>query len=139
MILHCNYEELQALSRGTELLLTAPCTSGDPRAASSTRGDDLEALLPQLAGDLSIVTLAEQRRLRDAVAEVTDNLKACMDQKVIETYPAHEEALDLYFDYAHSRAVLQRVEALGEEMTAMVELMTGNAASEPALQIRFPD
>ena len=67
-----------------------------------------------------------------------DDLKARMDQRIVEFNPAHEEAVTLYFDYGHSRTVLHRLDHMGAEMEAIVDLITGG---HPELGggIGFPD
>lgn len=141
MILNCNFEELRALASGAELLL-----SGDRHAAEggiaapSAAAPAVERLRPRLDGDLSIPTLAAQRDIRSAVAAICEELHERLEAKVIEFHPAHEEAVSLYFDYAHAFGVLSRLDEMGVEMSAMIELITGEPASdETASSVSFPD
>ena len=139
MIVHCNFEELRALAAGGEAIVTAAeAAFTGPVSAPAEGVAKVEMLLPRLTGDFSIDTLDEQRRVRDALGLICDDLRTRMDQKVIEFNPAHEEAVALYFDYAHSRSVLHRVDQIGAEMTAIVDLITGG---HPQLGggITFPD
>lgn len=141
MILHCNFEELRALAAGAEMLATA--TAGEAHASVAAPSEAMalvEALVPRLSGDLSVTTLAEQRQIQEAVTVIVDSLLARMDERILEYHPAHEEAVSLYFDYAHSRSVLDRVERMGSEMDAIIELITGQAATpEAAAAITFGD
>lgn len=135
MILHCNYEELRALASGGEAVVSShgrfPAAYGDGVA-------QVETLLPRLTGDVSIDTLEDQRRTRDAVGVICDDLRTRMDQAVIEFNPGHEEAVGLYFDYAHTRSVLHRLDLMGAEMSAIVDLITGGHP-EVGGGIGFPD
>jgi hypothetical protein len=139
VILHVNFEEIRALASGADLVMETGDRSGavaaPPEAIASA-----EALRPLLTGDLSIVTLADQRRVRDAVAAICDHLRDRMESKVIEFSPGHDEAVDLYFDYAHAVTVLDRVDRLGTQMNAMLEMMTGGSVTNiSAESITFPD
>lgn len=141
MILHCNFEELQALSTGAEMVLSVTTASGDsPIATPPEAVAAVETLAPHFTGDLSVSTLAEQRQLRDAVSLICDGLHTRMDEVIVEYHPAHEEAVSLYFDYAHVRTVLERVDRIGDEMDAIIELITGAPATdESAASVTFPD
>ncbi len=141
MILHCNFEELRALVAGAELLAGGVCAAPSASVVAPCEATALvEALLPRLTGDLSIATLAEQRRVREAVAVICEGLHGRLDNTVLEHNPAHEEAVNLYFDYAHVRTVLNRVDRMGTEMGAMIELITGGpVTAESAETVTFPD
>jgi hypothetical protein len=134
MILHCNFEELRALSSAGEMILTA---AGGGVAAPPEQRARVERLLPRLTGDFSIESLADQRGVREAVDYICRDLHHRMDEKIVEYHPAHEEAVALYFDYGHSRTVLHRLEHMGAEMEALAELMGGGA--EAAGRLTFPD
>jgi hypothetical protein len=139
MILRCNFEELRALaSAGEAVLASAEMDTPGAVSAPAEGVAKVEMLLPRLTGDFSIETLGEQRSVRHAVAVIVDDLRGRMDRKVIDHGPAHEEAVNLYFDYGHSRAVLDRLDRMGNEMEALVDLMTGG---HPAMgrEISFPD
>lgn len=97
-------------------------------------------LQPRLTHSLSIGTLAEQRWVHHAVAAICQNLHDRLEEKVLEYHPAHEEAVGLYFDYAHAYGVLRRLEEMGIEMEAMVELITGEPVTDASAQsVNFPD
>lgn len=140
VILYCNYEELSALKSGVRTLLEG--ASGDPCAVAAppTSRATIEALLPRLAGDLTVSTLLEQERLESAVQAIVECLRVEMEQAVLASHPADETAVAAYFEFAHARAVLERVEGLGREMTALIELVTGGAPTpELARTFQFPD
>jgi hypothetical protein len=141
MILNCNFEELRALATGVELLLTEHQreSQGYVVAPSETL-TDVQHLQPRLTSSLSIGTLAEQRSVRKAVAAICDDLHDRLEEKVIQYHPAHEEAVSLYFDYAHAFGVLKRLDEMGTEMTAMIELMTGEPVTDQSAgTVTFPD
>jgi len=141
VIVPINYEEIRALDAGAELIRSAGQEeSGGCVAAPSAAMAHAESLRARLTGDLEIVTLADQRRVRLAVAAICEQLRDGLETTVIEFSPAHELAVDLYFDYAHAVTVLDRVDRLGAEMTAIIEVMTGAAVTdEDAERITFPD
>lgn len=139
MILHCNFEELRALaSAGETVVSAAEAASAGAVSAPAEGVARVEMLLPRLTGDFSIDTLDDQRRVRHAVSVIVNDLHSRLDQTIIEFNPAHEEAVSLYFDYGHSRSVLHRLDLIGAEMEAMVDLITGG---RPDLGggITFPD
>lgn len=139
MILHCNFEELRALaSAGESVVTAAEAASTGPVSAPAEGVARVEMLLPRLTGDFSIDTLDEQRRVRDAVRVIVDDLHARLDQTIVAHNPAHEEAVALYFDYGHSRTVLHRLDQMGAEMEALVDLITGGNP-ETGGAITFPD
>jgi hypothetical protein len=141
VILNCNFEELRALSSGADLARqSSVATSDAPVVAPSEALPHIDRLQPRLDGSLSINTLAEQQSVRLAVAAICENLHDRLEAKVLEFHPAHEEAVNLYFDYAHAFAVLSRLDEMGAEMRAMIEVMTGTPASSVAASsITFPD
>jgi hypothetical protein len=140
VILHCNYEEIQALRAGGHSFLEgeaggAPCVLAPAESRSR-----VEALLPQLVGDLDVPSLAEARDLRMALDDIVEQLRAEMEAVVVATHAADEGAVAAYFDFAHALSVSHRLEHLVEEMEALVELVTGEPADdEAALTFRFPD
>jgi hypothetical protein len=141
VILNCNFEELRALSSGADLARQAHVLTSDaPVVAPAEALPHIDRLQPRLNGSLSIHTLAEQQSVRLAVAAICENLHDRLEAKVLEYHPAHEDAVNLYFDYAHAFAVLNRLDEMGAEMRAMIEVMTGTPASSAAAStITFPD
>ena len=135
MILHCNFEELRALASASEVIVMEAQARAGGVAAPPEGLVMVEKLLPRLTGDMSIETLDDQRRVRGAVHFIVDDLHRRMDQRIIESSPGNEEALNLYFDYGHSRTVLHRLDGMRAEMEAIVDLINGG---NPA-GLTFPD
>lgn len=140
MILHCNFEELRALQAGAELILDPFSTGSGGVAAPVQAVPQVAMLQPRLGQSLSVTTLEDQRLIRRAIDAICTVLHDRMDEKVLEYHPAHEEAVALYFEYAHAFGVLRRLDAMGAEMTDMIELMTGEpATADDARKVTFPD
>jgi hypothetical protein len=140
MILHCNYEELQALRSGARTVLDGTGREGCAVAAPSRTRARVETLLASLDGEVSLSTLAEQEACEDAVRTILSCAMAEMDAFVVALHPAAEEAVAAYFDYAHIRSVLGRLEEMGSHMRALIEVVTGGPADEQAaLTFAFPD
>lgn len=138
MILHCNFEELAALTAAASRVLERSAVAHG--VAAQPQLEELEELLPRLIGDLSIDSLADHVRVRRALGFLTDDLRGRMDAAILEQHPAAEDAVLAYFDYAHALSVLQRTDALGREMELLVEVLTGEPpASERAQRFTFPD
>jgi hypothetical protein len=141
VILHFNYEEIQALAAGARAYL-GEAGAPEPSAvlAPSEGRARVEALLPRLNGDLSLHTLEELRAVQGAVATVVELLRVQMESMVLETHAAAEDAVSAYFDFAHGLTVLHRVDEMAEEMEAMIELVAGGSPSaEAARTFQFPD
>ena len=140
MILHCTFEELSALSAGAERVLAEAGSGATVVVAPPEVIADVEALLPRLAGDLSLTTLAEQQSIARAVTYIVAELKQRMDVAIVEEHAASEYAVGAYFEYAHALTVQDRVVRQGAEMSAIIEVMTGRApTSEVARTFEFPD
>lgn len=130
MILYCNFEELAAATAGGNRLL-AEGTGGDhPVIAPPQAIVDLEFLLPLLTGDIDIPTLHDQRRIQRALACLSRDLSTRMDEAILLSHPAAEDAVLAYFDYAHVLSMLDRVRRMGVQMEAIIELATGAAADD---------
>lgn len=140
MILRCNYEELQALrAGGTSLLEEEGAASSYSSVMPETRSR-VEALLPGLAGDVEVPTLAVARDLQDALDAIVDHLMVEMEATVLASHAADEGAVAAYFEFAHALTVSHRLRELTAEMEALVEILTGEPADdEAALTFRFPD
>ncbi|MEX1257820.1 MAG: hypothetical protein WEG36_09385 [Gemmatimonadota bacterium] len=140
MILSCSFEEVSALSHGARSVLhERPVAPSAVAAPSATRGA-VESLLAGLDGGFSIRTLVEQRELEQGLRAIVERLREELDTCVLATHAANEEAVSAYFDFAHALSVLGRVMDLGEEMSALVELMTGGPANERSVrEFVFPD
>lgn len=141
MILQFNYEELRALKQGAATVLRLEGSAERcPVAAPPAERARVEALVPQLDGDLSISTLDEQERVEEAVCTIVECLHSEMDAAVLAAHPADEGAVAAYFDYAHAITVLERVQEMGDHMRALIEIVTGDQA-DPAVasSFTFPD
>lgn len=140
MILSCNFEELGALKQGANALLGEAFGEGAPVAAPPEGRAEVEALLPRLSGDLAIETLGEQREVMKAVSTIVHRLREEMDLAIMDTHPADESAVASYFLYAHALAVLVRLAEMGQEMEALIEVVTGEPATpEIAATFLFPN
>lgn len=140
MILRCNFEELGALKKGAHALLNEDSGGSSPVAAPPEGRAEVEALLPRLSGDIEMETLGDQRRVLKAVSAIVGRLREEMDSCVLATHPAEEVAVSSYFLYAHALSVLHRIVELGQEMEALIEVMTGEPPTpELAATFRFPD
>ena len=140
MILQCSYEELEALKTGADALLARRGSESRAVAAPPENHAQVEALVPRLTGALSIRTLREQRLVQTAVDAVVGHLRAEMEMLVTATHPASEGAVIAYFDFAHAFSVQHRVREIGSEMSALIEVMTGEPATpEVAASFVFPD
>ncbi|MGH7481588.1 MAG: hypothetical protein ACRELV_05490 [Longimicrobiales bacterium] len=138
VILHCEFEELRALTSGLEGTLSE--YEGGGVAAPPEVVADIEALLPRLTGDLSVASYVEQQSLERALDFVLDRLRERMDVAVLSEYVGSERAVLAYFDYGHVLTIFDRVQSMGEEMFALIELMTGEPPNrDTAGSITFPD
>ena len=137
MILDCNFEELGALRQGANALLGENRGEEAPVAAPPEGRQEVESLMLWLAGELTIETLAEQRRVTKAVAVIVGQLKEEMDIFIMTAHPADESAVASYFHYAHALAVLKRLSIMGQEMEALIEVVTGAPATETVAKTFF--
>lgn len=140
MILHFNYEELRALRSGARTLLGRELGSSSPVLAPPESRARVEALESRLGGDLSLHTLEELRNVEVAVAAIVECLRAEMEATVVASHAAGEEAVAAYFDFAHALTAAHRLEEISDEMSALVELVTGRPPdAESRRAFRFPD
>jgi hypothetical protein len=139
MIFACTFEEVHALREGARGFLDEPAGGGAVAAPPAARAA-VESLVPQLTGDLSFLTLAEQEAAERAVRALVVHLRQAMDAEVVATHPAGEPAVAAYFDYAHALSVLHRLELVGQEMVALFELLHGEPPGPvDAATYHFPD
>lgn len=140
MILHFNYEELTALRAGARTFLDQE-ESGEGRVlAPSEARVRVEALLSMLDGDISLSTLEEVRNVSAAVSAIVACLRVEMETGVVATHPASEHAVAAYFDFAHGFTVDHRLKEMAGEMSALIELVTGEAPTgDTARSFQFPD
>lgn len=136
MILFCNFEEIGALRRGAASLLGERSRGHLSVAAPAEGREEVESLLSRLSGDLAIRTLAEQRQVQKAVAAIVAHLKDEMDLWIMTAHPADESAVSSYFLYAHALSVFARISEMGQEMEALVEVVTG-APVTPEVEATF--
>lgn len=140
MILYCTFEELSALSAGAERVLAENGEANVVVVAPPQVVADLETLLPRLTGDVSVVTLADQRSMARAVAFIAQDCRQRMDHAVITSHAASEIAVASYFEYAHVLTLQDRLRRVGEQMTDLIELMTGAPPTDDtARTFAFPD
>lgn len=137
MILHCDFEELAALAAATARALDSP--GAGVVLALPEEAARLEVLLPRLTGDIAIDSLTDQAALRHTVAFLSGELRVRMDTIILEQHPAAEDAVLAYFEYARVLAVLSRLDRIGHEMAAIIEVITGEPpAAESAQRFTFP-
>ena len=140
MILHVNYEELTALRSGARVFLDREDAGEGFVLAPCEEKSRVEALLPQLEGDLSLSTLHDLRAVQSAVGAIVECLQAEMEVAVVTTHAADEDAVAAYFDFAHGLTVARRVDEMAAEMEALIELVTGAPATdETSRSFLFPD
>jgi hypothetical protein len=140
VILYCAFEELSALSAGAQRVLAEADDAAVIVAAPPQIVADLEALRPRLTGDLSVSTLAEQRSVARATAFILADLKQRMDVTIVDDNPASESSVQAYFEYANVLIFEDRLRRIGDQMVALIELMTGAAPTEEtARTFAFPD
>lgn len=140
MIFRCNFEELNALRLGAQAILGEYLPEEAAVAAPPEERECVANVLPRLGGDLSIGTLSEHRALRMAIKAIVERLRVEMELTVAATHPADEGAVAAYFDFAHAFSVLSRLDEIGREMEALIELVTGAPPSDDvAREFVFPD
>lgn len=140
MILRCTYEELAALRSGARAVLGDVVGEPSPVMAPPESRARVEALVPQLMGDVSIQTLSEARGVETAVVTIVACLRAEMEAAVLAAHPADEQAVSAYFEFAHALLVAERLAEITAEMSAMIELVTGEPPTDvTARSFDFPD
>jgi hypothetical protein len=140
VILSVNYEEIQALTAGAQNLLSGD--AGDPCAVLAPPEDlaMVEELLSRLEGDISIQTLDELRATGRAVDTILQCLRVEMESAVLATHAADEHAVTAYFEFAHALTVSRRLDEMFSEMTALIEVVTGEPVTAEAVrEFQFPD
>ena len=140
MILHFNFEELSALKQGARMLLDEAGEEDSLVVAPPAERVHVQKLLNRLDGDLRIETLSEQRKLAQALSIIVEVLRVDMEEAVVATHPADESAVAAYFEFGHALSVLGRVERIGAEMEAVIEVVTREAPTEEiACSFLFPN
>ena len=139
MILHCDFEELAALTASARHTLAVAAGGVSGFGAEASVLDDVEALVTRLAGDISIQSIPEQESVERAVEHILVSARERMDQIILEQYVGAEDAVTAYFDYANVLTVYERVRHMGREMVALAELLMGEAAATSIRGVQFPD
>jgi hypothetical protein len=140
MILYLSFEELTALNNSAAEVLAEDAAGAQGINAPPLVLAAVEELIPYLNGDITLRSLDEQRRVERAVRHLTLHARRQMEHAVLEAHPAAEAAVAAYFDYAHLLAVSNRVDAIGEEMAALVRLLTQlHPDSEAGRHFAFPE
>jgi hypothetical protein len=140
MILYLSFEELTALSAEAERVLAASQAARFGIAAPPAFLTEVEQFAQLLVGDVTVENLDQQRSMRRVVEHLLDRCRVRMDRLVLEQHAAAESAVAAYFDYAHVLTARQRLDEIGAEMTALVDVLTGEGAeSETARRFEFPD
>ena len=140
MILHCDFEELAAVTAVARHSLAVAAGGASSFASEPRSADDVEALLPRLTGDISIQSLEEQASVERALDFILAAARERVDQIILEQYVGAEDAVAAYFDFAYVLTVYERVRLMGIEMAALAELLTGHpVTAEAARDMQFPD
>lgn len=140
MILYLSFEELTALSAEAERVLDASAAAGHGIAAPPRLLAEVEQFAQLLIGDVAVSTLEQQRTMRRVVTHLLDGCRVRMDSLVLEQHPAAENAVAAYFDYAHVLSASDRLDRLGAEMEALLQVMTGeDPDSDAGRRFSFPE
>jgi hypothetical protein len=140
VILHFNYEELNALKSGAHTFLEEEGGGAAPVLAPPESRARVEALMPRLSGDVSLASLHELRGVQVAVRAIIECLRAEMEAVVVGHHAADEGAVAAYFEFAHALTVGHRLEHMAAEMSGMIELVTGAPPTDAAARdFHFPD
>jgi hypothetical protein len=140
MILYLSFEELTALSAEAERVLTAGEPVGHGIAAPPAFLAEVEQFAQLLVGDVAVETLEQQRSMRRVVDYLLDRCHRRMERHVVEQHAAAESAVAAYFDYAHVLTARHRLDAIGEEMAALVHVLTGkDPESDSGRRFEFPE
>lgn len=138
MIVRLDYEELSSLRDGAELALE-PAPLGGAVAATTAEQEQLEAIRSS-DGEISLTTLAQQRRLERALETILEAARERMDVLVVAQYVGSDDSVNAYFDYARVLTVLERVRVAGRRMSAIIELVTGHPPTPASsVDVSFPD
>jgi hypothetical protein len=140
MILYLSFEELAALGSSAEQVLVASAASSHGIAAPPQLLAEVEQFSHRLTGDIALASLEDQRSTQHVVKHLLMLAHARMDEAVVMQHAAAETAVAAYFEYAHILSVHNRLEAMGDEMVAIIQLMTGeDPDSETGRRFSFPE
>jgi hypothetical protein len=138
MILHCSFEELTAVGAVAGRVLGASGAGGV--AAPPQVIADIEALSTRLDGDLTVESLLDVRSITRALDYLLNDARACTDSFVLVEGPAAESAIVSYFEHAHLLTLLDRATRMADQMTALIEVMSGQPVTEEAARhFSFPE
>ena len=140
LILYLSFEELAALNTSAADVLADNAAAAHGIAAPPQVIAEIEQLLTLLTGDIAVRSLDDQRRLLRAVRHLTLHARHRMDDTVTDEHPAAEAAVAAYFVYAHLLMVSVRLDAIGEEMAALIKLLShDHPDSEAGRRFTFPE
>lgn len=140
MILYLSFEELSALSAEAERVLAGSAAAGYGIAAPPQFLAEIEQFAQLLVGDVTIDNIEHQRSMRRVVTYLLDGCRDRMERVVLEQHAAAESAVAAYFDYAHVLTASRRLDAIGAEMAALVEVITGeDPESDAGRRFAFPE
>lgn len=140
MILFLSFEELSALGASAGHVLAAGSHAGHGIVAPPQFLARIEQFSQRLAADITVENLEDQRDIQRIVEHLLAGCRARLDDMVLTHHAADESAVAAYFEYAHVLTVSRRVRAIGDEMAALVELMTGDDPdSDAARRFTFPE
>jgi len=140
MILKVNYEEMLALRAGVRVVLGNGPVAIPVAVASPPEDRAAVNKLPSLEGDLSVETLADLGDVEAAVDAIVHALQDSMDEAILATHPASEDAVAAYFDYGHVVAVQGRLRSMRNQMEDVIELVTGGGEDDELIStFVFPD
>ncbi|CAN5633630.1 hypothetical protein BH23GEM9_BH23GEM9_05850 [soil metagenome] len=140
MILYLSFEELAALSAEAERVLDADGTAGRGIAAPPQFLAEVEHFAQLLVGDVNVANLDQQKSMRLVMDHLLHRCRGRMDRQITEQHAAAESAVAAYFDYAHVLSASSRLDRIGAEMMALVQVMTGeDPDSEAGRRFSFPE
>jgi hypothetical protein len=140
VILYLSFEELTALSAEAERVLDSSGSRTHGIAAPPQFLAEVENFAQMLVGDIAVNSLEQHGSMRRVVDVLLQRARARMDTMVLEQHPAAESAVAAYFDYAHMLAASSRLDHVGSEMKALVDVMTGeDPESDAGRRFSFPD
>ncbi|MEX1184272.1 MAG: hypothetical protein WEF86_13650 [Gemmatimonadota bacterium] len=140
MILYLSFEELAALSASAESVLTGDDAAEHGIAAPVRIMAEVEQFAQRLVGDVVVSSLDEQESMLRVVRHLLYECRLRMDEAVLMDGSSGEAAIAAYFAYAHVLSVEKRLTVIGQEMSAIVHVVTGDESdSENGRRFLFPE
>lgn len=139
VILYLSFEELAALGSSAERVLFAHAAAGHGIAAPPQLIEHVEQFSHRLTGDIAVSSLEDHRTLQLVVKHLVDHASAQMQEAILLQHAAAESAVAAYFEYAHVLGVSHRLQAIGDEMAAIVHLIGEDPDSEGGRRFSFPE